>query len=110
MANDCLFCKIVRKEIPAEVVLDDKEFLVFKDIHPKAPVHVLVVPKKHVASLAAAGDEDEGLLGRLLTTVRRVTEQLDIAASGYETVINTGKDGGQEVEHLHVHVMGGQSK
>ena len=103
---DCIFCKIVAGQIPAKKVFEDEELLVFHDIHPWAPVHVLVVPKVHIASLAEAGPEHEALLGRMLGLAPRLMRQLGVE-NGFRTVINTGRDGGQEVAHLHMHVLGG---
>jgi len=103
---ECIFCRIVAGQIPAKKVFEDEELLVFHDIHPWAPVHVLVVPKVHIASLAEAGPEHEALLGRMLGLAPRLMRQLGVE-NGFRTVINTGRDGGQEVAHLHMHVLGG---
>ncbi len=104
--DDCLFCKIARGEIPATKVYEDDEVLAFKDIHPKAPVHILIIPKKHITSLAHAEDADAPLLGKMLSLTRKLAVQ-EGALNGFRVVINTGRDGGQEVDHLHVHVLGG---
>lgn len=106
MPTDCLFCRIVRGEIPATIVAQDDHCLAFRDIGPKAPVHVLVIPREHVASLDAA--RDPALLGRVLTMAADVARQEGIAEGGYRTVINTNANGGQTVYHLHAHVMGGR--
>ncbi|MCC7099012.1 MAG: histidine triad nucleotide-binding protein [Rubrivivax sp.] len=108
MSHDpnCIFCRIVAGQIPSKKVHEDEELLVFHDINPWAPVHVLIVPKVHVASLAAAGPEHEALLGRMLALAPRLMQQLGVV-NGFRVVVNTGRDGGQEVDHLHVHVMGG---
>jgi len=103
---DCIFCKIAAGRIPAKKVHEDEELLVFHDIHPWAPVHVLVVPKAHITSLADVGAEHEAMLGRLLGLAPRLMRQLGVE-NGFRTVINTGRDGGQEVQHLHMHVLGG---
>ncbi|HZF79444.1 MAG TPA: histidine triad nucleotide-binding protein [Rubrivivax sp.] len=103
---DCVFCKIAAGQIPARKVLEDEELIVFHDIHPWAPVHVLVIPKQHIASLADVGPEHDALLGRMLALAPRVMKQLGVV-NGFRTLINTGKDGLQEVPHLHMHVMGG---
>lgn len=109
MQSDCIFCKIARKEIPAEIVYEDENAVAFKDINPVAPVHVLVIPKKHIASLNEADPiEDVHLLGHLLLVAKRVADLLGISESGYRIVINTGPDAGQAVFHLHVHVIGGR--
>ena len=104
--SHCIFCKIVAGQIPAKKAFEDEELLVFHDIHPWAPVHVLVVPKAHITSLADVGAEHEAMLGRLLGLAPRLMRQLGVE-NGFRTVINTGRDGGQEVQHLHMHVLGG---
>lgn len=103
----CLFCKMVEGTIPAKIIVDEPDVLAFHDIRPVSPVHALVIPKKHLASLADATAADGALLGRLLTVAREVAEQLELK-DGYRTVINTGEHGGQTVHHLHVHVLGGR--
>lgn len=105
--SDCLFCGIVRGEVPADVVHRDDHVVVFKDIRPTAPVHLLVVPVKHIESLASAGAEDEALLGRLLLAARKVASDAGVG-HGFRTVINTGRGSGQAVFHVHVHVIGGR--
>ena len=107
MADSCLFCRIVRGEIPAALVWEDAHSLAFRDIDPKAPVHVLVIPKRHVSSLNSA--DDPAALGRLMLAAREIAEAEGIAEPGYRTVINTGPDAGQSVQHLHVHVLGGRA-
>jgi histidine triad (HIT) family protein len=103
---DCIFCKIVAGQIPARKVFEDEELLAFHDIHPWAPVHVLVIPKVHLASLADVEPQHDGLLGRMLGLAPRLMKELGVV-NGFRTVINTGHDGGQEVRHLHMHVFGG---
>ena len=103
-----LFQKIIDREIPARIVYEDDDCLAFHDVHPQAPVHVLIIPKQPIPSLAQVGPEDEKLLGHLLVTAHLLADQLGLA-NGYRTVINTGTDGGQTVYHLHVHVLGGRS-
>ncbi len=103
----CLFCKLVEGTIPAKLVVDEPDVLAFHDLHPASPTHVLVIPKKHLASLADATADDAPLLGRLLTVAREVAEKLGLE-SGYRVVINTGEHGGQSVHHLHLHVLGGR--
>ncbi len=105
---DCVFCQIVAGRIPATIVYQDDDIVAFRDIHPVAPTHVLVVPRKHVASLAEAGPEDEALLGRLLLGVRRVALDLGIVENGYRTILNTGAGAGQSVFHLHAHLLSGR--
>ena len=106
--SDCLFCKIGSGQIPAKVVLQDDEVLAFDDINPQAPVHVLVIPKRHVVALNEAGAGDQALLGRLLEAATLVARKKGIADAGYRVVANTGRDGGQTVLHLHLHVLGGR--
>ena len=103
---NCLFCKIASGVVPARKVHEDDELIAFHDIHPWAPVHVLVVPKVHIATLVDVVPEHDALLGRMLGLAPRLMKQLGVD-NGFRTVINTGPDGGQEVMHLHMHVMGG---
>ena len=102
-----IFKRIIDKEIPAKLIYEDEQCLAFHDIGPQAPTHVLVIPKREIASLAAAADSDALLLGHLLVVVRQLAEQLKLAG-GYRVVINCGPDGGQSVDHLHLHVLGGR--
>ena len=101
-----IFEKIIRREIPAEIVFEDDDVLAFRDVNPQAPVHVLIVPKRLIARLADAKEEDGVLLGKLLLASRKVAEKLDLLKSGYRVVINSGPDAGESVPHLHVHVLG----
>lgn len=105
--SDTIFGKIIRKEIPAEIVYEDDLVLAFKDIVPQAPVHILVIPKKPLPQLSAAESEDHALMGHLLLTAKRVAEQAGLK-NGYRLVINNGADGGQTVYHLHLHILGGR--
>jgi histidine triad (HIT) family protein len=109
MSEDTIFGKIIRREIPADIVYEDEVCLAFRDVTPQAPTHVLVIPKKPIPKLADATSDDKELLGHLLLTVKQVAEQLGIAAEGYRVVINTGSNGGQTVFHLHLHLLGGRS-
>ncbi len=104
--GDCVFCKIVRGEIPCRRVYEDGEFLAFHDINPVAPVHFMVVPKEHLVSLADASDGHAAMLGRMMVLAPRLAREQGLE-NGFRTVINTGKGGGQEVFHLHVHIIGG---
>jgi histidine triad (HIT) family protein len=106
--SDCIFCKIVEGQIPSPRVLEGDDWIAIRDINPAAPVHVLVIPRRHVESVAALGDGDGALAGALLLAARDVARQEGVAESGYRTVINTGGHGGQSVAHLHVHVIGGR--
>jgi len=103
---DCIFCRLVRGEIPSRKVYEDAELLAFHDIHPSAPVHFMIVPKMHVDSLLTAGPEHAGLLGRILALAPRLAKEQG-CDNGFRVVINNGPDGGQEVNHLHIHIMGG---
>ena len=103
---DCIFCKIAAGEIACQKVYEDEELLAFKDIRPAAPVHLLIIPKAHLPSLDEADASHHGLLGRMLTLAPRLAREQG-AENGFRTVTNTGRDGGQEVYHLHLHVMGG---
>lgn len=105
----CIFCKIVAKSIPAKVLFEDEDLVAFHDVNPVAPVHVLVIPKKHIVGLGDTSAEDAQLLGKLLAAARRVAEETCIVQSGFRTVINHGGHAGQSVFHLHVHVIGGRA-
>lgn len=104
----CLFCKIASGEMAAKVVMQDDDVIAFHDIHPQAPTHILVIPRRHVTSLAHATEQDEALLGKLMLAVRRVAEDAGLVQSGYRVVLNTGAGAGQSVFHMHVHVLGGR--
>jgi histidine triad (HIT) family protein len=106
--DDCIFCRIVRGEIPSAKVAEGEDWIAIRDIAPAAPVHVLVIPRRHVPSLDGLGDGDGALAGALLLAARDVARQENVAGTGYRTVINTGGHGGQTVAHLHVHVIGGK--
>ncbi|NHZ33123.1 histidine triad nucleotide-binding protein [Massilia rubra] len=114
--TDCLFCKIAAKQIPSSIVYEDEELLAFKDIHPAAPVHLLVIPKVHVATLSECNESHGALLGKLLALAPKLAKEHGCEVSydadgkpagGYKTLINSGPDGGQEVYHLHLHMIGG---
>jgi histidine triad (HIT) family protein len=106
MISGCLFCRISAGEIPAKKVHEDDEFVAFHDIHPWAPVHILMVPKQHIESMAEVEPEHAALLGRMMAASPRLMKELGVT-NGFRHVINTGRDGSQEVMHLHIHVMGG---
>jgi histidine triad (HIT) family protein len=108
VAADCIFCKIAAGEIPAAKVYEDDQVVAFNDINPVAPVHVLIIPKKHLDSVNALSEEDTALLGRIFTTVQNVAREKGIAETGYRVVSNTGKNSGQVVFHLHFHLIGGK--
>lgn len=109
MSNDCLFCKIAAGEIPATKVYEDDQVVAFEDIHPVAPVHILVIPRKHLASANDLSAEDSALLGSLFAAAQRVAREKGVAESGYRVITNSGKDSGQAVFHLHFHVIGGRT-
>lgn len=104
--SDCIFCKIAARQLPSSTVYEDEDVLVFHDIHPFARVHVLIIPKLHIASLADCTPEHESLLGKMLLLAPRLAKELGLG-TGFKTLINTGRGGGQEVFHIHVHVFGG---
>jgi histidine triad (HIT) family protein len=108
MANDCLFCRIAAREIGADVVHDDEEIFAFRDINPKAPIHVLVIPRRHIASAAELGENEGLLLGRMFAVMAQLARDDGIAADGYRIVTNVGANAGQSVEHLHFHLLGGR--
>jgi histidine triad (HIT) family protein len=107
MADDCLFCRIARKEIPAKLVAEDEHSLAFRDINPQAPVHVLVIPKEHVPSLDQASDP--AMLGRLSLMAAEIARKEGINGDGYRTVVNTNSAAGQTVFHIHLHLLGGRA-
>jgi len=103
-----IFKRIINRELPAKIVYEDEQSLAFHDINPQAPTHIIIIPKKEIPSLADAADEDAGVLGHLLIVAKKVAEQQSLA-NGYRTVINCGNDGGQTVNHIHVHLLGGRA-
>jgi histidine triad (HIT) family protein len=105
--SDCIFCKIVKGEIPADIVYRDDEFIAFHDVNPQAPTHVLIIPVRHIQRVHDAKDEDASMLGRLLLIGNRVADREGIAA-GYRLVLNNGEGAGQSVWHVHLHVLGGR--
>jgi histidine triad (HIT) family protein len=105
--GDTIFSKIIRKEVPADIVYEDNLALAFRDIAPQAPVHILVIPKQPIAHLSDAESKDHALMGHLLLTAKRVADQVGLT-NGYRVVINNGSDGGQTVPHLHLHILGGR--
>jgi len=110
MSEDkCLFCRILAREIPAEIIHEDDRTVVIRDINPQAPTHVLVIPREHIESLDEASRADEALLGHLLRVAARIANEAGLADSGYRTVINNGAGAGQSVFHLHVHLLGGRA-
>lgn len=105
---ETIFSKIIRKEIPADIVFENERILAFRDIHPKAPVHILVIPKKEIVNVDDLQKEDEALIGEIFSVIRSLAKEEGVAESGYRVVANNGKEGGQEVPHLHFHLLGGK--
>ncbi len=103
--EDCLFCKIVEKKIPSQIVFEDDLILAFKDINPKAKTHILIIPKKHIPSVNEVTEDDSELLGHLFLVVRKIAEERGFAKDGYRLSVNVGLGGGQEVFHLHIHLL-----
>jgi len=106
--DDCVFCKIAKKRFPADIIFEDDRILVFKDIHPITPTHLLIIPKKHIDSLNEIEMDDMGLLGHMVYIAHDLAKQYNIKESGYRLVFNTGPDAGQSVFHLHLHLLGGR--
>ena len=109
MSDDCLFCKIIAGDIPSDKVYSDEDVYAFRDINPAAPCHILIIPRKHLSSVNVANDDDEILLGKLLLKANEIAAKEGLATDGFRYVINTGKDGGQTVSHLHLHILGGRA-
>ena len=105
---DCIFCKIAHKELPSGIGYEDDDVMAFKDLNPEAPVHILVIPKKHIVNLSDAKPEDQQLLGKLMLTIQKIAAEQGIAESGYRVVTNCGEQGGQTVMHMHFHLLGGR--
>ena len=107
MDENCLFCKIIKGEIPSSKVYEDEGILAFNDINPAAPIHVLVIPKKHISSLAEMEDGDEKIISKIYKVINEIAEEQGFKQDGYRVIVNCGKDGGQEVGHLHFHLLAG---
>jgi histidine triad (HIT) family protein len=108
MTEGCIFCRIVAGELPGDIVYQDEDFLAFRDVMPKAPTHILVIPKAHINSAAELTDGQENLAGRLIIIANKLAEKEGIARKGYRLTINCGPEGGQVVPHLHLHLLGGR--
>jgi histidine triad (HIT) family protein len=106
--SSCLFCRVARGEIPARLAYENDDLLAFHDIDPKAPTHVLVIPRKHIGAMARVEDTDASLMGALLLAARDIARELGVEAGGYRLVINNGADAGQSVDHVHLHILGGR--
>lgn len=105
---DCIFCKIMNKEMDADLRYEDEELIAFDDIHPKAPIHILIIPKKHIATLNDVSDEETLLVGKMMQAAKKIAKKLEIAEDGYRVVMNCNRQGGQEVFHIHLHFLGGK--
>ena len=105
--TDCIFCKIVKKEIPAGIIYEDKNCVVIKDIEPKMPLHLLAIPKKHIPTLNHLESSDKELVGELVLVTKEIAKKQGVAETGYRLIFNTGPDSGQTIDHLHLHLMGG---
>lgn len=106
--TDCIFCKIIGGEISADKVYEDEQVLAFRDINPQAPIHILIIPKRHIATLNDLAPRDAELIGQLYLTAKKIAKDLGVAESGYRTLINCNKDAGQDVFHIHLHLLAGR--
>ena len=106
--EDCVFCKIIEGQIPSEKVYEDEEIIAFKDIQPAAPIHILVVPKKHIATLLEVSEEDSRLIAKIFQTINKIAKDLGLEKDGFRVIANCGKDSGQEVMHIHFHLLAGR--
>jgi histidine triad (HIT) family protein len=106
--SGCIFCRVAAHDMPAKILYEDEHCVVFQDIHPKAPVHLLVIPRKHITSLNENLDNDKMLLGHMMTVAGRMAKEQGVDGTGYRTVINTNAEAGQSVFHLHIHILGGR--
>ncbi|MCH7742151.1 MAG: histidine triad nucleotide-binding protein [Proteobacteria bacterium] len=108
MSEDCLFCKIISKDIPADIVYEDDKVLAFRDINPQAPIHILIIPHKHISTINDATTDDQELLGYMILTAARIAKDNGVAESGYRLVVNCNAQGGQTVFHVHLHILAGR--
>ena len=106
--SDCIFCKIVNKEVPTNFIYEDEEIVAFNDINPQAPIHILVIPKKHISSLVELNKNDDNLIGRIFGVINEIAKKEKIDKSGFRVIMNCGEDAGQEVKHLHFHILAGK--
>lgn len=106
--EDCIFCKIIKKEIPSKIVYEDDDVLAFEDINPVAPVHILVIPKKHIDSVMQIDEIDEQLVGKMYSAIKKIANQLNLSQNGFRVITNCGEDAGQIIHHIHFHVLGGK--
>ena len=103
----CIFCKIIKKEIPADTVFEDEDVIAFKDIKPIAPIHIVIIPKKHIVSIVDIKERDITLMGKLIMTAKKIADDLKISKNGYKLLIRVGRGGGQEIDHIHLHLLSG---
>ncbi len=106
--EDCIFCKIIKGEIPSEKVYEDEDVLAFKDINPATPIHILIIPKKHIENIMEVSEEDTYLIGKITTVIQKIAKQLNVDEKGFRLISNCGPDSGQEVMHLHFHLLAGR--
>ena len=106
--SDCIFCKIINREIPSDIVYEDENVLAFKDITPQMPIHILVIPKRHIKSIADLKVEDENLTGKIFTAINKIAKDIGIHKTGFRIISNCGEDAGQTVKHLHFHILAGE--
>ena len=105
---NCIFCKIANKEIPSEIISEDESFVVFKDINPKAPIHLLIIPKIHIGPINTLNAKDREIISGLILKAKEMAEKMDISENGYRLIFNIGRDAGMEVGHLHLHLLAGK--
>lgn len=105
---DCVFCKIINKEIPSDIIYEDSDVIAFNDLDPQAPIHFLVIPKKHIQSIATLEEADSQIISHVFATIKKIASEIGLDENGYRVVTNVGEDGGQSVPHLHFHVLGGR--
>lgn len=108
-SQNCIFCQIAARELPADIYYEDKEIIAFRDIHPVAPTHLLIIPRKHIATANEFSEEDSALIGKLSITASRIAKELRVGDSGYRMVMNCNRDAGQTVFHIHLHLLAGRS-
>jgi len=106
--EECIFCKIIKGEIPSDKVYEDEEVLAFKDINPAAPIHILVIPKKHITNLLEVQEQDSYLISKIYQVINKIAKDMEIEGNGFRVIVNCGKDSGQEVMHLHFHILAGK--
>lgn len=106
--DDCIFCKIIKKDIPSDIVYEDENVLAFKDINPQMPIHILVIPKKHITSIIDLKNEDELLVGKIFTVINKIAKDIGIDKTGFRIISNCGENAGQTVKHLHFHILAGE--